>query len=50
LKEDIKALIDAVKYHFPKILENNETDINAVYKAFRKNVNEKEKLNKDIPN
>jgi 7-keto-8-aminopelargonate synthetase-like enzyme len=43
-KEDIKALIEAVKYHFPRILEKNETDIQSVYKAFRRNLEEKQNL------
>ncbi|PKD18407.1 aminotransferase class I/II [Salegentibacter salinarum] len=32
--EDIKALVDAMDYHFPKALEQTHTDLPSIYKAF----------------
>ena len=34
-KEEIKALVDAMEYHFPKALEDTQTDAQRVFHAFK---------------
>ena len=34
-KEEIKALVEAMKYHFPKALEDSQTDAQRVFHAFK---------------